>query len=102
MISLGEGSELRLGRLDARRDWGFAGDYVQAMRQHKLATVFLAAPTSSDERLTRIAQVSSGFVYAVAMAHFGDLEVIISGSGDRTVMVRENRRHESPLRTSTG
>jgi GDPmannose 4,6-dehydratase len=31
MISLGEERELRLGRLDARRDWGFAGDYVQAM-----------------------------------------------------------------------
>jgi len=31
MISLGEEKELRLGRLDARRDWGFAGDYVQAM-----------------------------------------------------------------------
>jgi len=30
-ISLGEAKELRLGRLDARRDWGFAGDYVQAM-----------------------------------------------------------------------
>ncbi len=23
--------ELRLGNLDARRDWGFAGDYVEAM-----------------------------------------------------------------------
>lgn len=31
MISLGEERELRLGRLDARRDWGFAGDYVRAM-----------------------------------------------------------------------
>ncbi len=30
-ISLGEQKELRLGRLDARRDWGFAGDYVRAM-----------------------------------------------------------------------
>jgi GDPmannose 4,6-dehydratase len=30
-ISLGKEKELRLGRLDARRDWGFAGDYVQAM-----------------------------------------------------------------------
>jgi GDPmannose 4,6-dehydratase len=24
-------SELRMGNLDARRDWGFAGDYVRAM-----------------------------------------------------------------------
>jgi len=31
MISLGEEREVRLGRLDARRDWGFAGDYVEAM-----------------------------------------------------------------------
>jgi GDPmannose 4,6-dehydratase len=30
-IKLGLATELRLGNLDARRDWGFAGDYVRAM-----------------------------------------------------------------------
>jgi GDPmannose 4,6-dehydratase len=30
-IKLGLANELRLGNLDARRDWGYAGDYVQAM-----------------------------------------------------------------------
>jgi GDPmannose 4,6-dehydratase len=30
-IKLGRAQELRLGNLDARRDWGFAGDYVDAM-----------------------------------------------------------------------
>jgi GDPmannose 4,6-dehydratase len=30
-IKLGRATELRLGTLDARRDWGFAGDYVDAM-----------------------------------------------------------------------
>ncbi len=30
-IKLGLAKELRLGNLEARRDWGFAGDYVQAM-----------------------------------------------------------------------
>jgi GDPmannose 4,6-dehydratase len=30
-IKLGLADELRLGNLDARRDWGFAGDYVEAM-----------------------------------------------------------------------
>ncbi len=30
-IKLGLANELRLGNLDARRDWGFAGDYVKAM-----------------------------------------------------------------------
>jgi GDPmannose 4,6-dehydratase len=30
-IHLGQANELRLGNLDAQRDWGFAGDYVEAM-----------------------------------------------------------------------
>ncbi len=30
-IHLGLAKELRLGNLEARRDWGFAGDYVEAM-----------------------------------------------------------------------
>ena len=32
-IKLGLADELRLGNLDAKRDWGFAGDYVRAMWQ---------------------------------------------------------------------
>ncbi|MFZ0804467.1 MAG: tryptophan synthase subunit alpha, partial [Terriglobales bacterium] len=43
-----------------------AGRYVGEMRRRNLATVFLAAPTSTDERLERIAEVSRGFVYAVS------------------------------------
>jgi len=30
-IKLGKQKDLRLGNIDARRDWGFAGDYVDAM-----------------------------------------------------------------------
>ncbi|HCU0573390.1 TPA: GDP-mannose 4,6-dehydratase, partial [Pseudomonas aeruginosa] len=30
-IKLGKQQELRLGNVDAKRDWGFAGDYVEAM-----------------------------------------------------------------------
>jgi tryptophan synthase alpha chain len=43
-----------------------AGDYLREMRRNELATVFLAAPTSTDERLKRIAEASRGFVYAVS------------------------------------
>src|SRR6202030_134554 len=31
-IAGGRQHELRLGNLESRRDWGFAGDYVEAMR----------------------------------------------------------------------
>jgi tryptophan synthase alpha chain len=43
-----------------------ADEYLQQMRQQNLATVFLAAPTSTDARLKRIAEASTGFVYAVS------------------------------------
>ena len=43
-----------------------AGEYLHHMRKRNLATVFLAAPTSTDERLKRIADASTGFVYAVS------------------------------------
>jgi tryptophan synthase alpha chain len=43
-----------------------AGSYLDEMRQRDLATVFLAAPTSTDARLRQIAKASSGFVYAVS------------------------------------
>src|SRR6266566_1368734 len=40
--------------------------YVSAMRAHKLDTVFLASPTSTDERLERVAKLSSGFLYLIS------------------------------------
>jgi tryptophan synthase alpha chain len=43
-----------------------AGEYLAAMKENDLAPVFLAAPTSPDERLKSIAQASRGFVYAVS------------------------------------
>ena len=43
-----------------------AGTYLRAMREYDLAPVFLAAPTSPDDRLKRIAEASRGFVYAVS------------------------------------
>jgi len=41
-------------------------EYLRAMKANDLAPVFLAAPTSPDKRLKRIAEVSRGFVYAVS------------------------------------
>ena len=43
-----------------------AAEYMRLMREHQLATIFLVAPTSTDERLKRIAALSTGFIYAVS------------------------------------
>jgi tryptophan synthase alpha chain len=43
-----------------------AGEYVREMRMRRLSAVFLAAPTSTDQRLQKIAKSSSGFIYAIS------------------------------------
>jgi len=43
-----------------------AGEYRQVMRKMGLKPVFLAAPTSPEERLRAIAEASDGFVYAIS------------------------------------
>jgi len=43
-----------------------AGEYLRVMKENDLAPVFLAAPTSPDERLKAIAENSRGFVYAIS------------------------------------
>jgi tryptophan synthase alpha chain len=43
-----------------------AGDYRRIVQGRGLDTIFLAAPTSTDERLARIAEVSTGFLYVIS------------------------------------
>ncbi|XHH07535.1 MAG: tryptophan synthase subunit alpha [Candidatus Bathyarchaeia archaeon] len=43
-----------------------ADDFKKAANAHGLDTIFLAAPSTSNERLTKIVAASSGFVYLVS------------------------------------
>ncbi len=43
-----------------------SAEYLREARKNELATIFLAAPTSTDQRLKLIAQVSTGFIYAIS------------------------------------
>jgi tryptophan synthase alpha chain len=45
-----------------------AEPWTETLIQHRLDPVFLVAPTTSDERLARIAQRARGFIYAVSRA----------------------------------
>jgi tryptophan synthase alpha chain len=44
------------------------GPWINAFRHHGIDLNFLVAPTTSDERLRRIAEQTSGFIYAVSRA----------------------------------
>lgn len=45
-----------------------AGEFIDQMRRSEIDTVFLVAPTSTDERIKLVAQASRGFIYAVSRA----------------------------------
>jgi GDPmannose 4,6-dehydratase len=63
-IKLGLASELRLGNLDAQRDWGFAGDYVRAMhlmlQQDQPADYVVA--TGETHTVQRLVELAFGAV----------------------------------------
>lgn len=42
------------------------GEYLEALRAHGLAAIFLLAPTSTRERVRAVARLGSGFVYYVS------------------------------------
>src|SRR3984957_10140505 len=57
-----------------------ASPYVGAMRAAGLDTVFLAAPTSTPERLKLVAEYSTGFVYLVSRTGVTGEQASLSGS----------------------
>lgn len=67
-----------------------ASDYLQALHRHHLAPIFLAAPTSPDERLARIAAVSRGFVYAISRVGITGAQKSLTS--DAQQLVRRLRR----------
>ena len=64
-IKLGQAEELRLGNLEAKRDWGFAGDYVRAMR-------LMLAQDSPDDYVVATGETHSVREFCeVAFGHLG-------------------------------
>lgn len=62
-----------------------AGEYLQTLRRHHLAPVFLAAPTSPDARLERIAAASEGFVYAISRTGITGTQKSLTGDAEQLV-----------------
>lgn len=68
-----------------------ADEYRRVMAEHNLDTVFLAAPTSPDARLKKIAQSCSGFIYAVSRTGVtGQQKQLAGEAGD---LVKRIRKH---------
>jgi tryptophan synthase alpha chain len=70
-----------------------AGEYRRLMQTHGLETVFLAAPTSPDQRLESIVRACHGFVYAVSRT--GVTGTRDQLAGDAAKLVRRIRKYTS-------
>jgi tryptophan synthase alpha chain len=67
-----------------------SAEYLREARANDLATVFLAAPTSPEERLKLIAKVSTGFIYAISRTGVtGERQQM---TGDAKALVKRIRR----------
>ena len=44
-----------------------AAEFIKLSRQHNLNTIFLLAPTSTDERIRKVSKASTGFIYYVSI-----------------------------------
>ncbi len=78
-----------------------AEDYVRTMRAHHLETVFLASPTSTEARLKRAAQLSSGFLYLISRTGVTG-ERSEMAAGIRPLVERARRLTSLPLAVGFG
>ncbi len=75
--------------------------YVQALRKSSLDTIFLASPTSTDERLERVAAVSTGFLYLISRAGVTGERKDIAGD-TRPLIERARKFTRLPLAVGFG
>ncbi len=78
-----------------------AGEYKAALDANELCTVFLMAPTSSDERIELIARNCTGFIYYVSrMGVTGERAALAADLGE--VLDRIHRHTDKPVAVGFG
>ena len=76
-----------------------SAEFAATLSQHELDLIFLVAPTSTDARLSRIAERAGGFIYAVSRAGVTGVQSASSTEAERLV---ERVRAVSQLPVAVG
>ncbi|MCW8924138.1 MAG: tryptophan synthase subunit alpha [Gammaproteobacteria bacterium] len=67
-----------------------AEDYIAALKQYQIDPIFLIAPTTTEERMQKIAAVASGFVYYVSLKGVtGAATLDVAGVVERVSLIRK-------------
>lgn len=78
-----------------------AGEFINRVRPAGIDTVFLVAPTSTDERIKLVAEASRGFVYAVSRAGVTGVRQSLSEAAS-TLVQRVRKFTELPIAVGFG
>ena len=68
-----------------------AADFIKLSREATLDTIFLLAPTSTEDRIERVARASSGFIYYVSITGITGADLLLDGSME--VLIEEIRKY---------
>lgn len=89
------------GAILADMNYEVSGEWIEAGKDANISTIFLAAPTASDERLKNIAEVSTGFIYAVGLLGVtGERKELASSTIE--ILKRLKRITEMPVLAGVG
>ena len=78
-----------------------AEDFIKLCRKAPLDTIFLLAPTSTDERIKKVAKASSGFIYYVSITGITGSGLLLDGSMNR--LISNIRKHtDKPISVGFG
>jgi tryptophan synthase alpha chain len=59
-----------------------AGDFIKLSRKAALDTIFLLAPTSTEDRIRKVTKAASGFIYYVSITGITGASLLLDGSMD--------------------
>jgi tryptophan synthase alpha chain len=78
-----------------------AGDFIRLSRKANLDTIFLLAPTSTEERIKKVTKASRGFIYYVSITGITGSGLLLDGSMEG--LISEIRRHtDTPVAVGFG
>lgn len=62
-----------------------AGEFTRLAKNADVASIFLLAPTSTDERIKKVARASTGFIYYVSITGITGAQLLLDGSIEKSI-----------------
>lgn len=62
-----------------------AGEFIRLAKNAALASIFLLAPTSTGDRIKKVARASTGFIYYVSITGITGAQLLLDGSIEKSI-----------------